>query len=64
MNGDALALGRNWYSADSLSTTDFGDCSRVDLRWQDGAHVYVILEGEDHRAQSLAYAADHGFVPN
>jgi len=59
MNGNALSLGRNQATADSVSMTDFGDCFRVDVRWNDGAHVYML---HDTRADALAHVASLGFV--
>jgi hypothetical protein len=44
MNGNTLSLGRNHYEADSVSITDFGDCFRVNINWDDGAFVYCIYD--------------------
>jgi hypothetical protein len=52
MNGNELSLGRNHYTADSGSLTDFGDCFRAELKWADGAHVYSIF---DTKAEAVAY---------
>ena len=52
MNGNTLSLGRNHSTADSASLTDFGDCYRVDLRWADGAHVYMI---HDTKAEAVEH---------
>ena len=58
MNGNALALGRNHASADVGSLTDFGDCFRVNLSWNDGAFVYVIY---DTKAEAVAHLNRIGF---
>lgn len=59
MNGNALSLGRNHASADSVSIIDLGDRYRVDVRWNDGAWVYAIYgtetEAREH-ARSLGWA--------
>lgn len=55
MNGNALALGRNVLTADSVSMTEFVDCCRVDIRWNDGGHLYVI---HDTKPEALDYV--HG----
>lgn len=55
MNGNALSLGRNQSTADTISMTEFGGsdpCFRVDICWNDGAHVYVI---HDTKADALAH---------
>lgn len=44
MNGNQLSLGRNHATADEVSITDFGDCFRVNVRWNDGAYVYTIYD--------------------
>jgi hypothetical protein len=59
MNGNQLALGRNHTTADSVSMTDFGDCFRVDIRWNDGAHVWVIY---DTRDEAIAHASNLGWA--
>ena len=59
MNGNQLALGRNHTTADSVSMTDFGDCFRVDIRWNDGAHVWVIY---DTRDEAVAHANNLGWA--
>lgn len=61
MNGNTQSLGRNWMTADTASVTDFGDCARADLRWNDGAHVYVI---HDTKAEAVADLARLGFFPS
>ena len=38
------ALGRNWLEADAAEITEFDDCARVTLRWNDGAYLYFIEE--------------------
>tara|TARA_R110000868_G_scaffold360895_1_gene622934 strand:+ start:283 stop:471 length:189 start_codon:yes stop_codon:yes gene_type:complete len=53
MNGNALSLGRNHKTADAVSLTDFGDCFRVDIRWDDGAHVYMLHDTKD---EAIAHA--------
>jgi len=52
MNGNNLSLGRNHLSADSGALVDFGDCFRVDLRWNDGAYVYSIY---DTKAEAIEH---------
>ena len=59
MNGNTLSLGRNHLSADSVSMTDFGDCFRVDLRWNDGAYVYSIY---DTKKEALAHIHQLGWA--
>jgi hypothetical protein len=59
MNGNQLALGRNHTTADSVSMTDFGDCFRVDIRWNDGAHVWVIY---DTRDEATAHVSNLGWA--
>ena len=62
MNGNALSLGRNHTTADQASLTSFGgldECYRVDLRWNDGAHVYMI---HDTKAEAVAHLNRLGFV--
>lgn len=44
MNGNQLSIGRNHLSADHVSMVDFGDCFRVDIKWNDGAYVYFIYD--------------------
>jgi hypothetical protein len=58
MNANTLALGRNHYTADSASLTDFGDCFRANLNWADGAYVYSIF---DTKAEAVAYLARMGW---
>lgn len=53
MNANQLSLGRNHITADSVSITDFGDCFRVDIRWNDGAHVYALY---DTKAEAVEHA--------
>jgi hypothetical protein len=59
MNGNALSLGRNHLTADSVSMTNFGDCFRVNICWNDGAYVYVIY---DTKAEAIAHAAKLGWA--
>jgi len=59
MNGNQLALGRNHTTADSVSLSDFGDCFRVDIRWNDGAHVWVIY---DTRDEAVNHASNLGWA--
>lgn len=47
MIANTSALGRNHYTADLVTMTDFGDCFRVDIRWDDGAWVYMIHETKE-----------------
>jgi hypothetical protein len=53
MYANELAMGRNHYTADSASMTDFGDCFRTDLRWNDGAHVYEIFDTREEAVNNL-----------
>ena len=39
MNANALAIGRNHSTADTLSVTTGSDWARVDIYWNDGAHI-------------------------
>ena len=58
MNGNEQSIGRNHSTADKASMTSFGDCFRVDIRWNDGAHVYMI---HDTKAEALAHLESLGF---
>ena len=62
MNGNALSLGRNHSTADSVSMTAFGGndpCFRVDVRWNDGGYVYTIY---DTKAEALAHIHNLGWA--
>jgi hypothetical protein len=62
MNGNALSIGRNHYTADSVSVTEFSgvdSCVRVDIRWNDGAHVWVIY---DTKREALAHVHRLGWA--
>ena len=59
MNGNTLSLGRNHSPADSVSMTDFGDCFRVNIRWNDGAFVYSIY---DTKEEALAHVHRLGWA--
>lgn len=59
MNGNTLSLGRNHSTADSVSMTDFGDCVRVDIRWNDGGYVYMV---HDTKEEALAHVHRLGWV--
>ena len=59
MNGNQISIGRNHYNADSVSMTDFGDSFRVDIRWNDGAWVYMI---HDTRCEALAHVHRLGWA--
>ena len=59
MHANTLALGRNHSTADAVSMTDFGDCFRVDVRWNDGAHVYSLF---DTKPEALAQVRSLGFA--
>lgn len=62
MIGNTLSLGRNHATADSVTLTEFGGpdpCCRVDIRWTDGGHVYVIFET---KAEALAHVHRLGWV--
>ena len=52
MTANKLALGRNHSLADSASITDFGDCIRVNINWDDGAYVYIVY---DTKADAVAH---------
>lgn len=58
MTANKQALGRNHYTADSASMTDFGDCFRVNIYWADGAEVY---QAYDTRDEAVAHLARLGF---
>jgi hypothetical protein len=53
MNGNNLSIGRNHSTANKASMVDFGDCFRVDLRWDDGAYVYMIHDTKEEAAAHL-----------
>ena len=62
MIANALAIGRNHSHADSVSMTPFygsDPCFRVDVRWNDGAHVYEI---HDTNAEALAHVHRLGWA--
>ena len=59
MNANSLALGRNHSTADAVSIVNFGDCCRVDVRWNDGAYVYSIY---DTKAEALAHVHSLGWA--
>ena len=61
MTGNELSLGRNHYTADAVSMTEFGapdPCWRVDIRWNDGGHVYEV---HDTRVDALAHVRRLGW---
>jgi hypothetical protein len=58
MTGNTLSLGRNHYTADTVSLTDFGDCFRVNIKWNDGAFVYSIY---DSKKEALSHVARLGW---
>lgn len=61
MTANDLALGRNHTTADSVSTTEFwgsDPCVRVDITWDDGAHVYMI---HDTMAEAMEHVHGLGF---
>jgi hypothetical protein len=58
MTGNTLSLGRNHYTADTVSLTDFGDCFRVNIKWNDGAFVYSIY---DSKEEALSHVARLGW---
>jgi hypothetical protein len=62
MFSNDLSIGRNQADADSISMTEFGGqdpCVRVDVRWNDGGHVYVI---HDTKAEALAHIHQLGWA--
>ena len=59
MHANDKAIGRSWYTADSASLTDYGDCFRVNLFWNDGGKAFIL---HDTKTDALAYLADHGFT--
>jgi len=62
VNGNQLSLGRNHSTADSISITHFGgwdECWRVDIKWNDGAWVYMI---HDSKAEALAHVHRLGWA--
>ena len=62
MNGNQLSLGRNHSTADQVSITEFGGsdpCASVDIRWNDGGHVYVIY---DTKADALQHVHQLGWA--
>lgn len=62
MNANSIATGRNHYTADSVSMTEFGGfdaCFRVDIRWNDGGRVYAIY---DTKAEALAHVHRLGWA--
>ena len=63
MNANALAIGRNHSTADTLSVTTGYDWARVDIYWNDGAHISMVYYSEDGDFKVLAreHAARLGF---
>jgi hypothetical protein len=62
MNGNQLSLGRSHSDADSVSITEFGGsdpCFRVDIRWDDGAWVYMI---HDTKEEAMAHVHHLGWA--
>ncbi len=62
MNGNTLSIGRNHYTADSVSMTAFGGdepCFRVDIRWNDGGYVYMV---HDTKGEALAHVHRLGWA--
>jgi hypothetical protein len=62
MTGNQLSIGRNWSTADSISMTEFGGsdpCFRIDIRWNDGGHVYLFY---DTKAEALAHVHSLGWA--
>ncbi len=63
MNGNELSLGRNHATADSVSMTASHDGSapwfRVDIRWNDGAHIYMV---HDTESEAREHARRLGFA--
>lgn len=62
MWGNELSHDRNHSTADSISITEFGGfdpCFRVDIRWNDGGHVYMI---HDTKAEALAHVHGLGWA--
>lgn len=49
---------RAWNTANTATMTDFGDCARVNLGWDDGAWLYFIC---DTKAEAVAELASLGF---
>lgn len=58
MYANALATGRNHYTAETGSLTVGDDWARVDLRWADGAHVSEVY---DSKAEAVAHLNRLGF---
>ena len=63
MNGNEMSLGRNHATADSVSMTSGHDGSalwfRVDIRWADGAHIYMV---HDTESEAREHARRLGFA--
>lgn len=58
------SLGRDWSTADTVSMTAFNGydpCWRVDVRWDDGAHAYLIYDSVD---EALAHVRALGWSPS
>jgi hypothetical protein len=60
MFANEKALGRNLATADRATLTDFGDCARANLYWDDGAEVYFL---EDTKAEAALQLERLGFRP-
>ena len=63
MNGNEMSLGRKHATADSVSMTAGHDGSapwfRVDIRWNDGAHIYMV---HDTESEAREHARRLGFA--
>lgn len=60
MGTNEKAAGRNWMTADHATITDFGDCARINLFWNDGGEAYSL---EDSKAIAIQELARLGFAP-
>lgn len=60
MHANELALGRNWYTADSAKLVTGPDWARWELHWVDGAMVQGV---EDTKQEAVAALARYGFRP-
>ena len=58
MYANQIAQGRNWNTAESAATVNFGDCVRAELRWADGGYAYIIF---DTKQGAVDYLNAKGF---
>lgn len=61
MYTNEIARGLNHGTADSCTMTDFGDCFRIDLRWNNGGWSYSLF---DEKSEAIHHAKRMGWAVN